>query len=143
MTSDCFLVDTSTWIEALRRGGSHEAREWLRRALLEERVVLVPPVKAELLSGARSEEQFRELKRDLDALPLLGREVEVWDVAAESNFSLRRRGITVPLLDVLIASWAVVHGCTLVHHDKHYEMIREALPNLSTLIVPPREGGDA
>ncbi|MBC7104737.1 MAG: PIN domain nuclease [Firmicutes bacterium] len=140
MTSECFLVDTSTWVEALRRGGSTQAREWLRRALLEGKVVLAPPVKAELLSGALSEEQFAELKRDLGALPLLGREADVWDVAAESNFRLRRRGISVPLLDVLIASWAAVHGCTLVHHDKHYEMIKEVLPHLATLTVPPRGG---
>lgn len=136
MSEGLFLVDTSTWIEALRRNGKPQAREWLRRALLEERVVMVHPVKAELLSGTTSEKQFAELKKELDALPLLGREKEAWDIAAKLNFKLRRQGITVPLVDVLIASWALLHRCTLAHHDRHYEMIKEAGVGLSTVVVP-------
>lgn len=140
MTSEFFLVDTSTWVEALRRGGNAQAREWLRRALAEQRVVTAPPVKAELLSGAVSEEHFARLKKDLDALPVLGRDEEVWGLAAEYNFRLRRRGVSVPLVDVLIACWAIVHNCTLAHHDRHYEMIRDAATGLSALAVPPWEG---
>lgn len=53
-------------------------------------------------------------------------------------FRLRRKGCAIPLIDVLTAAFATVHSCTLVHHDRHYELIREALPacSLKTLVMP-------
>jgi len=131
-----YLVDTSVWIEALRRDGNAEAARWLKSALLQENVVLAPPVKAEILSGARSEKQFAEMEQDLDALPLLARDAEVWEKAARLNFNLRRRGINVPLMDILIGSWAVLHDCVLVHRDRHLELVKSVEPALETVIVP-------
>ena len=134
-TDDRFLVDTSVWIEALRRDGRPEFRVWLRAALVEDKIFMAPPVKAELLSGSVNEKQFDELIKDLEAIPLLRRHDEVWEYTARLNFALRRRGINVPLMDALIASWAVVHKCTLVHHDRHYEMIKKADTNLQTMYI--------
>lgn len=130
-----FLVDTSVWIEALRRDGRSEAREWLKSALLGDEIFMAPPVKAELLSGATNERQFNELAKDLEAIPLLFRHDEVWEYTARLNFNLRRQGINVPLVDALIASWAVVHECALVHNDRHFEMIKEANTNFRTLYI--------
>jgi predicted nucleic acid-binding protein len=49
-----------------------------------------------------------------------------------------RSGPSGALIDVLIAAFAIVHSCVLAHHDRHYELIREALPDcgLKTLVVP-------
>ncbi|MDN5344833.1 MAG: hypothetical protein PWQ18_945 [Clostridia bacterium] len=132
-----YLVDTSTWIEALHRRGNQVAREWLKASLLQEEVAIVPPVKAEILSGAINEKQFNRLQRELDAVAMLDRQDEVWEKAARLNFALRRQGLNLPLIDVLIASSALLHGYILVHHDRHYEMIKRAEPALITLVVPP------
>lgn len=83
-------------IEALHRQGSQVAREWLKAALLREEVAIVPPVKAEILSGAINESQFTRLQRELDAVAMLGRQDEVWEKAARLNFSLRRQGLNLP-----------------------------------------------
>ncbi|MEW6447853.1 MAG: PIN domain-containing protein [Bacillota bacterium] len=133
-----FIVDTSTWVLALRKDGSPEAAAWLHNALDREEVALVPLVKVELLLGARDEAHYAALKRELDALPQLPASDKLYDQAADLAFSLRRKGRTLPLIDVLIAAFAVVHSCLLVHHDRHYELIREALPDcgLQTLAVP-------
>ncbi|OAT79798.1 hypothetical protein A6M21_15230 [Desulfotomaculum copahuensis] len=104
--------------------------------MLEDRVLLAPPVMAELLSGTVNEKEFNELKKDLAALPLLGRHEEVWDYAAGLNFNLRRRGVNIPLIDTLIASWAILHGCILVHHDHHYDLIKTVATDLRTIAVP-------
>lgn len=133
-----FIVDTSTWVLALRKDGSPEAAAWLHDALAEEKVVLAPLVKIELLLGAGDEAHYAALRRELDALPQLPASDQLYDQAADLAFSLRRKGRTLPLIDLLIAAFAIVHSCILVHHDRHYELIREALPDcgLQTLVVP-------
>lgn len=123
-----FLVDTSVWIEALRPGGRQEIVRWLKEALLREAVVLAPPVKTEILLGARNEKQFSELNEMLNALPLLEDNHAVWERAAFLGFRLRRQGLVIPLVDLIIASWALHHSCTLVHRDRHFDLIAGEFP---------------
>ncbi|RDV81833.1 PIN domain nuclease [Ammonifex thiophilus] len=131
--SERYLVDTSVWIEALRPKGQQEVVRWLKEALLREAVVLAPPVKTEILLGAKDERQFAELSGVLDALPLLGHKDAVWERAASLGFRLRRLGLVVPLVDLLIASWALVNDCTLVHRDRHFGLIANVAPELKLL----------
>lgn len=65
----------------------------MKRALLEEKVVIAPIIKVEILSGAVNEKQFIELKEELDSLTVLGKEPEVWEKTANLNFTLRRKGV--------------------------------------------------
>ena len=131
--SERYLVDTSVWIEALRPKGQQEVTRWLKEVLLREAVVLAPPVKTEILLGAKDENQFNELKELLDTLPLLGYEDVVWERAASLGFRLRRQSLVVPLVDLLIASWALVNDCALVHRDRHFGLIANAAPELKLL----------
>jgi len=64
-------------------------------------------VKVELLVGARDEEDFEQLSRDLEALEEIPIAKEVWLGAARLGYTLRRNGITVPLPDLLIAQLAI------------------------------------
>ncbi|MCL6610797.1 MAG: PIN domain nuclease [Peptococcaceae bacterium] len=137
MTNEKFLADTSIWINAIRRDGCPEVRRWLKMALLEEKVLIAPPVKAEILSGAATKKQFEELKNDLSAVPMLGRDGEVWEYAAKLSFTLRRKGISVPMMDALIASWAIVNESILIHHDRRYQLIESVDPNLKAVSLPP------
>ena len=61
------FVDTSVWVQALRRGASDEAGV-LRTLLDADEVALPLPVRIELLSGV-SAEQRPALTRALAALP--------------------------------------------------------------------------
>jgi len=135
--SETYLVDTSTWIDVLRKDGQPEVRRWIKIALLEEKVVISPPVKAEILSGAMNIKQFTELNSDFGAVTLLDRHLEAWEYVGKLNFTLRRKGVNVPLIDALIAAWAIVCGCVLVHHDRHYQLIKGVDRNLQTLSMPP------
>jgi len=74
---------------------------------LAERVFTCWVVKVELLVGARDEEDFEQLSRDLEALEEIPIAKEVWLGAARLGYTLRRNGITVPLPDLLIAQLAI------------------------------------
>lgn len=132
--SEQFLVDTSVWIETLRPGGRQEITDWLREVLLKEAVTLAPPIRTEILLGARDEKQYAELAETLDVLPLLqGEEQKVWEQAASLGFRLRRQGLVIPLLDLLIVSWAAHYSCILAHRDRHFDLIARETPELKFL----------
>ena len=69
------LVDTSVWSMALRRQASQSAQNEraivskLKDLICENQVVLIGPVRQELLSGLRDETSFAKLQRHLASFP--------------------------------------------------------------------------
>jgi predicted nucleic acid-binding protein len=84
--SELVFIDTSVWILALRAGGPVAVRQEVEQLLATGRVATTPIVILELLTGARSSREFRELKEDLEALKQLelslqcGSELISWDM---------------------------------------------------------------
>ncbi len=117
------IVDTSVWIPALRRGADRVAPERLS-ALLEQGVVaVVPPVKLELLGGTKTEAEYGRLKSRLDALRQVEVTVDTWERAAQLAFGLRRKGVRVPYIDLIIAAAAIEEDAVLLHSDADFELI--------------------
>jgi len=119
------LPDTSVWVLFFRKSGSPEVKAALAQALREMRVYLSPVVAAELLRGARSQQEFQELKQDLLALPEAPNGSAVWIRAGELGQILKKNGLTVPLPDLAIAASAELGGLELWHADRHFEAIAE------------------
>ncbi len=121
------LVDTSAWVEALRRDGDPDVRAAVKTALLEGRAYLCDIVRLELWVGARGKDEQRML-RDLEQeLATASTGTSVWSAAAQMARSCRRRGITVPATDLLIAACADQNDLGLLHHDTHFDQIADAL----------------
>jgi len=122
MTSRLALVDTSAFIEADRRPGSPTAGAVVA-ALDDGRAAVCHVVAAELLTGCRSQSEYREMDLMLSGLAWLPVTDECWARVAALGFNLRRAGITVPLPDRLVAVTARVHAVDLLHCDSHFDMI--------------------
>ncbi|HDL86366.1 MAG TPA: PIN domain nuclease [Candidatus Acetothermia bacterium] len=122
------LVDSSVWIHYFRRGGGRRAKEALKEALTGGRVTTCWVVKAELLMGTRNEAGFRKLDDLLSALPDVPIDGSVWHKAARIGAKLRRRGVTMPLPDLLIAQAAMQAEIELWHTDSHFEEIGKITP---------------
>jgi len=124
MPNDTFLVDTSAWLFALRKDANPEVKSRLDTLLREDAVVISGIIKLELLGGTRTREEFSRLKSRLDALPyVLMEEPLLWDLASEMAFDLRRKGITIPYTDILIASAAVKEDIILLHANVHFDQV--------------------
>ena len=82
------------------------------------------PVRTELLVGARDAAGFERLRVLMGSLAELPCGAELWSKAAQLGFDLRRKGLTVPLPDLLIAQAAIDGEVELWHLDDHYEAIR-------------------
>lgn len=122
MNEGLILIDTSVWIQVLRKDPPRPLADLVRRAIVERRTATTGMVMLELLSGVRTERHYRDVADELRALRYLPAE-EAWPEACRLSFRLRRHGVTVPSADVLIAGVAIVHGCVLLHADDHFPLI--------------------
>ena len=113
------VADTSAWIEYLRSTGSpvHLA---LRANVEAGAVTLIEPVKTELLVGARTDLELRELRRLIDGLDIeLIHPRDDFDRAVEIHLRCRTVGVTPrDLIDCLIAAVTERCGLPLLHADK-------------------------
>lgn len=116
------LIDTSAWILALRPGMSLEAGSMIDKTISEGLAVTLPVIMLELLCGAKSRREHRELKEDLSAIPSLPQDQAVWDSLYDLGYELKRAGLNFPAVDLIICGTALAHGCRVLHADKHFEM---------------------
>ncbi len=131
------LVDTSAWISSFKKAGNHDLKEFLRQAIVSGDAVTSPIIILELLQGCRSIGERDSLRIKLESLDLLPITPSVWELAIELGFSLRRKGLTIPTVDLIIAALALENNTLLLHHDEHFERILPYYPNLQTRCFNP------
>jgi predicted nucleic acid-binding protein len=126
-----YLVDSSAWIEYLRRTGS---RADVQVTDLVERqspaAGVTEPVIMELLSGTRDSADFCKLRRLTGAMPLLRIDpVCDYTEAAALYKLLRGAGVTIrSMTDCLIAAIAWRREATVVHADADFDRIAARYP---------------
>lgn len=102
------LVDASVWVHFFRSGQTKESLH-LDRLLEVRSVRTCAPIRAEVISGARTERERRHLKEWFGAVDLLELPENLWERVEESRFRLARRGHQASIVDLIIA-------CTADHH---------------------------
>lgn len=117
------LIDTSLWIEALRESGSPVARRVVARAVEPGMALVNGLILSEILRGARDEGELRRLDRLFDATTCLPLDRPTWSRAARLGYDLRRLGVTVPTVDLVIAACALEADVPLLHVDVHFAMV--------------------
>lgn len=115
------LVDASAWIDYLRSGEGPLSNQ-LEKLLEENRVALCGTVIAEVRQGLRPHEEGDVL--DLfETLPYLETTREDFDAAGALLARLRRGGITLPVMDGLMAQLALRYEVALLENDKHFSSV--------------------
>ena len=124
------IVDTSVWIEYLKNRPT--LADNLDQQLLAGSIFAVGPVIAELLQGARTEKDYLILKNSIDGLPLIETNFEDWKLDGEISYKLRRKGVTLPITDCVIAAVAIHQNASVMTYDLHFANI----PNLKLENIP-------
>lgn len=138
------LVDSSVWIEAFRRKGRIEVKLAVESLLEAYEAQWCSPVRLEVLGGARAEDRHR-LGRHFSVIPYRSCSEADWTRAIALAWQLRERGVTVPWLDVVIASLALHDGIRLYTLDAHFTQIaaltdlRLYQPGYAGMFVPDHE----
>lgn len=132
MNHEKVLVDTSAWILSFRKGGNLRLKDFLKKTVRAGLVATSPIIILELIQGCRTKEEQDALRIRLESLDVFTITKSIWEKAYELAFSLRRKGLTVPTVDLIIAAIAVENNLLLLHKDRHFEMITSAHPDLRT-----------
>lgn len=123
MPNNLFLVDTSAWLFALRKDFIPEVKDQIDHLLKENAIITTGIIKLEILGGTKTQKEFQRLKTRLDALDMVETDTALWEEAYGLAFKLRRKGITVPYTDILIAACALRTESTVVHTDAHFDLM--------------------
>ena len=122
-----YFVHTSVWIPYFRDGGGEQGD--LIDALLDENRVHINGIAVtELLTGARSAVEVDNLSSALAGLKLVPSDRASFESAGRNGFALKRKGISVPLSDIIIATDCIDHGLVLIEADRHFAAISDHLP---------------
>ena len=118
------LVDTSAWIEYLRKTGSDTNIEM--RNVLTRRHHICDAVTMEILSGARDDANAQSLKKLLSRATVIETKPIDYQNAASIYRACRQVGITVRTqIDCLIAAIAIRTGTPLLHQDSDFTAIAQ------------------
>ena len=115
------LLDTSVWIAALR-GKTSNIVAITQELLKDDRVLTCGPVIFEIRRGLRPSERKKILPL-FDAITRLSFDETAWDAAGDLDASLRKKGITIPPMDVLIAQICLHHKIFLFTLDEHFRSV--------------------
>ena len=117
------VVDTSVWVAVLRSPTAPEAP--ILAALLEaDAVILVVPVRLELLVGAPARERPR-LRRVLSALPIAYPTDETWTLIEGWAAGAVDAGHRFGVGDLLIAALASEQGALVWSLDRDFERMAQ------------------
>lgn len=115
------LLDTSIWIDALQ-GKTPNIVALAQGLLNDDRALTCGPVIFEIKRGLRSPERKKILPL-FDALIRLSFDEAMWDAAGDLDASLRKKGVTIPPMDVLIAQICRHHKVALFTLDEHFRLV--------------------
>ncbi|MBI5056583.1 MAG: PIN domain-containing protein [Nitrospirae bacterium] len=115
------LADTSVWIEFFKLESPTGKR--LESLIIKNSVWTCGIVLFELLQGVRSETEKKQIAEALSGMEYLEMSRPLWKKSADLSASLKRKGVTLPLSDIFIASIAIEHNLSVFTLDKHFEQI--------------------
>jgi predicted nucleic acid-binding protein len=130
------IVDTSVWIDAFR-GTPSSQTVWLKQAVKTQEIGLTSLVLCEVLQGVVSDSEFRGFKQDLLQFSIFDTGSTELAIASAQNYrTLRQKGYTIrKTIDCIIATFCIVEGHQLLHHDSDFEPFEK---HLGLRVVHPK-----
>jgi len=119
------LVDTSVWITFFR--GIPAIKTIIEKLIVKDEVFTAGPILYELLQGIRSPEEKKQVKEALLSTNYLEITLNDWEGAASLASSLRAKGITLPMTDILIAHLGKTRNLEILSLDPHFDQIPEIM----------------
>lgn len=123
---DRVLIDTSVWIDYFK-GRDNSFSERVDEILTYSDIFVPKVVIAELMQGAVSEKEISVIEEFIGAFNVIDQKEDTWPKAGRLSFSMKRKGITVNLVDCYIAVLANENSCAIFSLDEHFKSIKKFL----------------
>ena len=123
------LVDTCVWSQALRHKATNsELTTKLKDFVKDGRVVMIGPIRQELLSGISNLTQFNKLKETLSAFEDTPLKTKHFIKAAEFSNICRNNGVQGSTIDFLICAVSHLENLVIFTTDKDFDNYKKYLP---------------
>jgi len=123
------LVDTCVWSKILRRKSPDKNLTAILEDLISDaRVVLIGPVRQELLSGIASPSQFKKLSEALSPFQDVPLTTEHFVEAARFSNLCRKKGVQGSTTDFLICAVAHIEHLQILTTDADFILYSKHLP---------------
>lgn len=133
MKGERVLIDTSVWIDYFKdKDRGHQLAKKVDEVLNFSEVYVPKVVIAELIQGAKSEKDISIIEDFTGAFNIIDHTENTWLMAGRLSFSMKRKGITINIIDCYIAVMANEHKCKIFSLDEHFKDIKRFL-NLELL----------
>ena len=123
------LIDTSVWSLALRRKqvskDDTSVIKELQELIRELRVVMIGPIRQELLSGITDTIKYEQLRDRLRAFDDAELNSGIYEMAAEISNTCRKNGIQGSHTDFLICSFSINNKCPVFTLDKGFDLYKQ------------------
>ena len=120
------LIDTSIWIDYFK-GNDAQVQSKVDEVLTHCHTHVPKVVLAELIQGAKSEKEITVIEDFIDAFHIIDQKEDTWLKAGRLSFSMKKKGITVNIIDCYIAVMANENGCIIFSLDEHFNSIKKFL----------------
>lgn len=122
------LVDSSVWIDYFN--GKHTIETDILDALLGKECIIVGDIiYTEVLQGFRLDKDFRTARDLLNRFPfyeMIGKTIALQ--SARNYRLMRKQGFSIrKTIDIIIATFCIVHGCRLLHADRDFDPLETHL----------------
>lgn len=123
------IADSNIWSEAFRKTrGNRKYSVELGHLITEGMIVMLGPIRQEVLSGIKSQEKYEQVKRALRAFPSARIDETDFENAA-SYFNLcRGHGIQGSHIDYLICACAIRLKTHIFTQDKDFTRYSKYIP---------------
>ncbi len=116
------LIDTCAWIDFFKSETGHLGNQ-VAELIEVDQAAITGVVIAELLQGIKHENESKRLQVLFKSIYHLSTEDRDWFAAGQFAQQLRKKGLTLPLTDVLIATIAQRHAVPVLTLDKHFQYL--------------------
>lgn len=117
------IADTSVWIEYFK--GNAKIAAFLEENLLNENIYINGIIIAELLECIKTQKEAEAISSAISTVPYLETGYDNWIFSGNLSASLRKKGITLPLSNIIIAAAAIKNGMSIATLDRHFMQIQE------------------
>jgi predicted nucleic acid-binding protein len=125
------LVDTSVLIDFFKGSESEAAFKFKRYLEQGLDFGITSHIFQEVLQGAKSEKEYKQLRRYLETQRFFHPKdpVESFAEAAIIFFQCRKKGVTIrSTIDCIIAQIALEHDLPLLHSDQDFDLMAKVIP---------------
>ena len=126
MRDNRVLIDTSVWKNYFK-DGDRKFAEKVDEVLSFSDVYVPKVVLAELIHGAKSEMEISVIEEFVGAFKIIDQTEDTWLKAGRLSFSMKKKGITVNIVDCYIAVIANENNCMIFSLDEHFKSIKKFL----------------